>query len=356
MNKKRFNTYQAPGQFMTYMSRLEDKRLATVTSDNHYVLQNADLLRRYKKSRSESARAEIRETLFWVNMKFLHEIFMKKLNPNLFRHDITDIYQELCISLTEGIDKALAIKNLDTKVLSGNIWSRLMTGVNRIMREYYDRGNYFTELEDPDIYEHEYPEEYEISRILYRELGAREEAIIEDLYYKGKDLDEVGWNFGLTKERVRQIREKAIKKMRQVFDFSIEDSDARIKFRQDIFKILRHYPKVYWVVFEDPGEPSVDMTYLESRGINPKQFLIISKTPFTGESYYNRIQYDSWIPRQYYGSVYDLTLEAVVYSRISYPFQYDIPREIEKSGGSRYLSDIQLRRLAIESIYRRELL
>jgi RNA polymerase sigma factor (sigma-70 family) len=288
-------------------------------------------------------------------MKYLHEVFMKKLNPNLYRHDVLDIYQELCISLIDGIDKALSMKDLDTKTLSGRIWSRLMTGVNRVMKEYYDQGNHYLELPDPDIYEHEYPEDHEISRVLYLELGAREEAIIEDLYYRDKDLEEVGWNFGLTKERVRQIREKAIKKMRQAFDFSLEESERRLAFRKDIFRILRHYPKVHWVVFEDPEQPGPDMEYLESRGIDPREFLIISGTQSTGESYYPRVHYESWIPRQYYGNVYDLTLEAVVYEQLHYPFRYDIPREIKKLGGSKYLSDMQLRKLAIDSIYRREL-
>ena len=148
MKKKRFNDFQTPKHYMTYMSRLEDARRATVTSDDHYVLQNADLIRQYKRSRSEAGRSKIRETLFWVNMKYLHEIFMKKLNPNLYRHDVLDIYQELCISLIDGIDKALSMKDLDTKTLSGRIWSRLMTGVNRVMKEYYDQGNHYLELPD----------------------------------------------------------------------------------------------------------------------------------------------------------------------------------------------------------------
>jgi hypothetical protein len=127
---------------------------------------------------------------------------MKKLNPNLFRSDVLDIYQELCISLAEGIDKALAIKNLNTEVLSGKIWSQLMTGVRQIMREYYDRGNYFEELENPDLLEHGCPEEdHEIPGTLYRYLEAREEAIIEELYFRDKELEETGDKFGLTKER-----------------------------------------------------------------------------------------------------------------------------------------------------------
>ena len=355
MNKKRFNTYQCPKQFMTYMSCLENKRRTVVVSDDNHVLQNAELSRKYRQAKSESVKTEIRETLFWINLKFLHEIFMKKLNPNLFRSDILDIYQELCISLAEGIDKALAIKNLNTEILSGKIWSQLMTGVNRIMREYYDRGNYFEELENPDLLEHKYPEDYEISRTLYRYLGAREEAIIEELYFRGKELEEVGDKFGLTKERTRQIREKAIRKMRQALEDVSDETESFIKFRQEIFNILRHFPKVRWIVFENPEEIMVDLEYLETRGINPKEFLVISEKPFTGKSYYNRVHYDSHIPRQYYGNVFDLTLEAVTYNRITFQFQYDIPREIKKLGGSKYLSDLQLRKLAIELIYRREL-
>jgi hypothetical protein len=143
--------------------------------------------------------------------------------------------------------------------------------------------------------------------------------------------------------------------MRQALEDVSDETESSIKFRQEIFKILRHFPKVQWIVFEDPYEITVDMEYLESRGINPEEFLVISEKPFVGESYYNRVHYDSHIPRQYYGNVFDLTLEAVTYNRITFRFQYDIPREIEKLGGSKYLSDPLLRKLAIESIYRREL-
>lgn len=355
MNKKRFDTYQCPKQFMTYMSSMEDKRRTVVASGDNHVLRNAELLRKYRRAKSESVKTEIRETLFWINLKFLHEIFMKKLNPNLFRSDVLDIYQELCISLAEGIDKALAIKNLNTDVLSGKIWSQLMTGVRQIMRDYYDRGNHFEELENPDLLEHGYLEDHEISRTLYRYLEAREEAIIEELYFRDKELEETGDKFGLTKERIRQIREKAIGKMRQASEDVSDETESSVKFRQDIFGILRHFPRVRWIVFEDPNEIMVDLEYLESRGINPKEFLVISEKPFTGESYYNRVHYDSHIPRQYYGNVFDLTLEAVTYNRIAFQFQYDIPREIKKLGGSKYLSDLQLRKLAIDSIYRREL-
>ena len=354
MNKKRFNDYQCPKQFMTYMSRLEDKR-RTIASDDHYVLQNAELLKKYRRAKSESARDKIKDTLFWVNLKFLHEIFMKKLNPNLFKSDILDIYQELCISLTEGINKTLAIRNSDTNMLSNKIWSRLMTGVDRVIKEYYERGNYFEELEDPDVFEYEYPESYEVPRTLYRYLWAREEAIIEELYFRDKELDETGDRFGLTRERVRQIREKAIKKMRQASEEVSEESDIGVKCRKDIFKILHHYPKVRWIVFEDPDQVTVDLEYLEIRGINPKQFLVISSSKPIGESYYNRVQYDSWIPRQYYGNVFDLTLEAVTYNRIQYPYQYDILREIKKIGSSRFLTEPQLRSIAIKLIYQREL-
>jgi RNA polymerase primary sigma factor len=58
----------------------------------------------------------------------------------------------------------------------------------------------------------------EIDRVLARTLAERERDIVRKFFGIGTPeltLEEIGDEFGLTRERVRQIKEKAIRKMKQ---------------------------------------------------------------------------------------------------------------------------------------------
>ena len=356
--KKVFNS-RTPMQFMTYMSRLEDKRRTVVTGKDDYILQNADLIRKYKKSRSKFVRERIKESLFWINIKFLHKIFMTKLHPNLFGSDVLDIYQELCVSLINGIDVAFKRKDINTDILSSYIKGYLMGGVDRIIKEYYKPSEYFEFLEDPDSLEFVYPDHPEIiTDIAYRYLRERERAIIDEYYFKDNDYEEISERFGLTKQRISQIKLKSLKKIREALEESNSSLNLNIIFRKDIFKIIRQYPMVRWVVFDSPYQYTVRLRELEKYGINPRQFLIISEQePSPKGDYYNRRKYEYHIPNQYYGNIYDRSLVAVSEAEIEYPFKYDIFREIEGLDDKTQclLSEQEKRGIAINRIYKREL-
>lgn len=109
-------------------------------------------------------------------------------------------------------------------------------------------------------------------------------------YLEGKDKEEIGFFYGLTKERITQILEKSIRKLR---DF-IEEQESLVSrkrvFREIIYQTLRSNPQIKYILVNPEGQPEIFshgtyhsdndrdllVDYLLRQGIDPREWLIVS--------------------------------------------------------------------------------
>jgi RNA polymerase primary sigma factor len=178
---------------------------------------------------------QARETLINANLKFVPTVAKQFKGCGL---PFADIVEEGNIGLIKAIDRFDPKK--DTKVISYAVWWIRKTIIEAIERrgvlDVDNIDDYLpTEKEHTDdtivedkSYTFETPNISEsttspmdakhILEELFEGVPERERNIISDYFgldgVKPKTLEEIGEEFNLTKERVRQLNEKALKKMR----------------------------------------------------------------------------------------------------------------------------------------------
>ena len=175
-----------------------------------------------------------REALIKANLKFVPTVAKQFKGCGL---PFADIVEEGNIGLIKAIDRFNPDK--DNKVISYAVWwirKCIMEAIEKkgmIEAENIDDfNNQKDDKEDKDISEtitqcckNDFDEIEEtpidtkyIINELFEGVPEREQCIISDYFglngEKPKTLDEIGADFNLTKERVRQLNEKALKKMR----------------------------------------------------------------------------------------------------------------------------------------------
>lgn len=191
------------------------------------------LWKRFRECNDMSAR----ETLIKANLKFVPTVAKQFKGCGL---PFADIIEEGNIGLITAIDRFDPRK--DNKVISYAIWwirKCILEAIDKRgvidaenIEDFSTKENNIkedgTEDNAPKVIVPERREFDEVSDIpmdakqileeLFEGVPERERFIVSDYYgldgVKPKTLDEIGEEFNLTKERVRQLNEKALKKMR----------------------------------------------------------------------------------------------------------------------------------------------
>lgn len=286
---RRISKQAEPEHFYKYMLKLQEERDRLVGSDDNYKKKNSDLVKEYLKTNDPGQKKTIREKLILLNLPLAHEMLYSKLNVNLLEHDSPDILQELNFYLVKAIDSAL--RSEDKKHFSKRLFYSLLTGLKKIGEDYY---NYKPEpLEDPDSLVGEEKEKADLTLIMkYIDAGLseREKRICLMYYLEGKDKEEIGFFYGLTKERITQILEKSIRKLR---DF-IEEQESLVSrkrvFREIIYQTLRSNPQIKYILVNPEDQPEIFsyetqhenndeeliVDHLLRWGIDPREWLIVS--------------------------------------------------------------------------------
>ena len=177
-----------------------------------------------------------REKLIKANLKFVPSIAKQFRGCGL---PFADIIEEGNIGLIKAIDRFNPQR--DTKVISYAVW-----WIRKSIMEAIEKKSLLNAENIDDIYKPQYPEDNSENDIpckniimpakdiaepndtscdikqvieeLFDGIPDRERYIISDYYGLYGDsprtLDEIGEEFNLTKERIRQLNEKALKKMR----------------------------------------------------------------------------------------------------------------------------------------------
>jgi len=186
-----------------------------------------DLWMRYKYNNDISARNKILES----NLKFVASIAKSYKGRGLS-------YSELVAEGNVGLIKALDKfdESRGNKIISYSVWwirQSILDAIEKrnanVVEDYPE--DYEEQLDDeqtnqkaqvqPDEFIEEEKNEFDLKKLvtaLVDVLDPREKEIISTYYglydKEEKTLEEIGQTFGLTKERIRQITEKALKKMR----------------------------------------------------------------------------------------------------------------------------------------------
>ena len=212
----KFNTFEEDDAIKVYMRSLSKFR-ALSKEDEHRLLES------YRKHNDIAARNK----LITANLKYACKFAKKYRGLGL-------TFNELISEANDGLIEAIDHFNIeqDIKIFSyANWWmkQRILDALEKKqLNTSMQNESYFInddEAEDNTndnlVYEEFEDNECETKKIirsLLDTLNERERGIVK-MYYgidckKEHDLKEVGKEFGLTKERVRQIKEKALLKLR----------------------------------------------------------------------------------------------------------------------------------------------
>ena len=143
--------------------------------------------------------------------------FMQKLESYIKRYNITDddMIQDIALIILEENKKDTKYKD---QLISNKIKKYINTQDISGMKEY--------SIDDCEIYLEEY-EDYMILDIILRNsmftdmfntlLTERESKILYYRFKYGLTLEEVGKIYGLTRDRIRQIEAKALRKLRMPY-------------------------------------------------------------------------------------------------------------------------------------------
>ena len=192
--------------------------------------EEMDLWEQFHQKKDMSAR----EALIKANLKFVPSVAKQFKGCGL---PFADIVEEGNIGLIKAIDRFNPSK--DNKVISYAVWwirKCIMEAIEKKgmleaenIDDFNNQKNNKEENYDSEVtiqhYRNDFDETEEtpvdtkyIIEELFEGVPERERYIISDYFGldggKPKTLDEIGVEFNLTKERVRQLNEKALKKMR----------------------------------------------------------------------------------------------------------------------------------------------
>lgn len=186
------------------------------------------LWKQYKENNDIAARNKLVE----ANLKYVIKIAERYLGRGL---SFEDLVAEGNIGLIKGIEHFDG--NFGTKALSYAVWWIKQNILDALERrnglvcedlpltiesdeddDYVDLSMLGLEFVEKKNIKEELSDNMETIDQLLIDLDKREKKIIKDYFgigeKKPKSLDEIGCEMGLTKERVRQIKEKALLKMR----------------------------------------------------------------------------------------------------------------------------------------------
>lgn len=191
-----------------------------------------ELWRKYKYEGDMNARNK----LISSNLKFVASIAKQYQGRGL---SYADLIAEGNIGLMKALDKFDGERGY--KVISYSVWWIKQTILEALTKRnasdnedlpcdyekplVTDDDDYQTEIGDDNYISEEYEankeiEQGELIKLLMEYLNQREKNIITKYYgldgNKPKTLEEIGMEYGLTKERIRQIKNTSFKKMRSV--------------------------------------------------------------------------------------------------------------------------------------------
>lgn len=192
--------------------------------------EEMDLWEQFHQKKDMSAR----EALIKANLKFVPSVAKQFKGCGL---PFADIVEEGNIGLIKAIDRFNPSK--DNKVISYAVWwirKCIMEAIEKKgmleaenIDDFNNQKNNKEENYDSEVTIQQYRNDFDeteetpvdtkyIIEELFEGVPERERYIISDYFGldggKPKTLDEIGVEFNLTKERVRQLNEKALKKMR----------------------------------------------------------------------------------------------------------------------------------------------
>ena len=277
-------------EFKRYMSILKDDRNKNGFGTD-YVETNKKLVSSYYRISNPMKKLEIRNKLVMFNIKLAHEILYKKLNVDTSKEDSIDILQEINLCLVESIDKILESK---TKGVSTTLYYLIIGSLDKIIKKYYvynSRKNFRINLEE--IIEDEEEEKEDVRAYISTNiLKVREYNILREFLNDDISLEEIGYKYGLTRERVRQLRAIAIRRIRDAIE--TRKRVSRMREENEILRFLRTHPDIKYVIYYPNIEHEFSKSYTNQsllekliyNGIDPKEWLIVDDKPW---EYYAKI-------------------------------------------------------------------
>lgn len=216
--------------------KVDDYEKSTVSYFN-LIKKNIPLSKKEEKKLWERFREKndmsARELLIKANLKFVPTVAKQFKGCGL---PFADIIEEGNIGLIQAIDRFDPKK--DTKVISYAVWWIRKTIIEAIEKkgmldaeniddfnhndkEEDDSNNFIKPLYNNNLLDENNDSSFDAKQVieeLFEGVTERERNIVSDyfgLYGESpKTLDEIGEDLSITKERVRQLNEKALKKMR----------------------------------------------------------------------------------------------------------------------------------------------
>jgi RNA polymerase sigma factor (sigma-70 family) len=183
---------------------------------NFYSISNLDIKIIYIENENNDS-SDWRECLF-KRLMFFARSRARKYN-NFSKKD--DILQESYLGLWRSIQTFDHYKNFDFyRWAHWNISSKIKNFLSSESMNYnviVEKANY---KNDCDFYENNVEHALQIKNIFEGNyiLTKREKIVLSDLIMRGKTLREVGGEIGLSEERVRQIKEESLFKIRRVLN------------------------------------------------------------------------------------------------------------------------------------------
>lgn len=220
MPKKKKLAYEVDKSVTTYFEEMS--KYSTLSRD-----EELSLWKKYKRDNDLGAR----DLLISSNLKFVANVAKGYQGRGL---SYADLIAEGNVGLVKAIDKYDGNKGY--KVISYSVWwikqsilqalSKHSAIQSEELPEDYEKQNDEEDEEtmpknSPFVYNNDIDtREKEINEtvgVLINGLSSREKKIVTEYYGingEAKTLEEIGKEMGLTKERVRQINEKALKRLR----------------------------------------------------------------------------------------------------------------------------------------------